>query len=116
LRHRVGELILVDPIPDVEDELTTGAEHPPRFRECPGFVGEEHGPELADDHVKICIGKRQVQGIGLPPLHWTSGPFGGGLIQHRLVQIRRDNRASWGQRPGKVASHDARSRGDLEHA
>ena len=36
-------------------EIAAGTKHPPRFSECPCFVGEEHDPELAYDHVKDLI-------------------------------------------------------------
>ena len=106
---------MVDPVPHIEYELAAGTKHPPRFSECPCFVGEEHDPELADDHVEERIGKRQLQCIGLLPLHGTSGPCGGGLIQHGLVQIRRDNRDLWREHLRELAGHDARSRGNLKH-
>ena len=68
---RVGEVILVDPVPYIEDELAAGTKHPPRFRECPGFVGEEHDPELADDGVECRALERQFRGIRLTPFHRT---------------------------------------------
>jgi len=52
-----------EPVPDVEQETTTGAKYTEGFPKTLDLVGKEHGAELAQDHIELGGGKRQVEGI-----------------------------------------------------
>jgi hypothetical protein len=67
--HDVGELVVLDAIPGVEEERAAGAQHAARFGKRMALVGEEHDAELADDEVELAIAEGQLHRVGLLPLH-----------------------------------------------
>ena len=83
--YGIGKLILFYPVSHVEEEMATRTKNAPGFREGLNFVWKEHNAELADDHVKSRIRKRQLHSVGLPPFDRTSRLYGCGLIEHGLV-------------------------------
>ncbi len=103
LLHGRGELVVLDPVPDVEQEHAAGPQHAARFRVGTHSIGEKHHAELTHDSIEARIGKRQLHRIGLAPLHRARGSAGSGAIEHRLIQIGGNNGGTgWqtrGQRP-----------------
>ena len=87
----VGELIVFDGIPDTEDEVAARFQHAPRFAVGLRLVGEEHRPELADHGIEGLVGERQRLRIGRLPAHAVRRNLLGGMVEHRLVQVGRDN-------------------------
>ena len=65
-----------EPVPDVEQEATPGAKYTEGFPKTLDLVGKEHGAELAHDHIELGGGKRQVEGIGLPPANALTAKIG----------------------------------------
>ena len=69
LGHDVGEFVVGDPVPDVEEETTL------RLQDAAGLpvafhpVGKEHDAELAGDDIECPILERQGERIGLSPRH-----------------------------------------------
>ncbi len=88
--HDIGEFIVGDFVPDVEEETATRLKNAAGFPVGRNLVREKHGAELAGDDIERFILKRQGERIGLPP-----GDSIGlrllrcGMIQHRLVEIGR---------------------------
>ena len=116
LCHRVGEFVLFDPIPDIEDEDAVRTEHASRLRKCLRLIGKEHRAELADDGVELSVPKGKLHRVCLPPLHRTPDAGRDRLIDHRLIQIGGDDRDAFGQRGRQGSRHHAGAGGDLEHA
>ncbi len=84
----IGEDIILDPVPDVEDKSSPGSENAPRLAIALNPVGEEHDPELADHHVEACVIVRQGGGVGLGPADaGVIGLAGAGAFQHRRVEV-----------------------------
>src|SRR5581483_2358193 len=67
-RHDIGELVFLDPIPDVENENPAGPEHAPRLRKRLGLVGKEHHAELAYDGIELAVAEWERHRIRLAPL------------------------------------------------
>src|ERR1051326_2592421 len=63
-----GECILLDTIPDTEDEPPAGFEDPMRLYIGLHLVRKERDAELADYGVKLGGPERQHLGVSLPPL------------------------------------------------
>jgi hypothetical protein len=118
--HRIGELVRLDPVPDIEKEYAARCEHASRIRKCPDFFGEEHHSKRAHNHVERFSTSNVSEGkphrIGLPPLHGPAGSDPVGVVQHRLVQIPRDDSYVCWQEGSQLARHDAGASGDLEYA
>src|SRR5207248_1224391 len=62
------------------------------------------------------IAERELHGIGLAPLDATRRANRGGLVEHRLIEVRGDDLCVLGKRGGERARHYAGAGGDLEHA
>ena len=65
-----------EPVPDVEQETTTAAKYTEGFPTNLDLVEKEHGAELAHDHIELGGGKRQVEGIDLPPANALTAKIG----------------------------------------
>jgi hypothetical protein len=114
-RHHIGELVVLDAVPGIEDEHTAGAQHAPRLRTSACLVGEEHDAELADDDVERCLVERQLQRVGRLPLHGMRRAGCGRAVEHRLVQIGGDDLARRRQPPCQRARDDAGAGRGFEH-
>ena len=73
VRDVIGEDVLLDAIPDVEEEMPARAEDAPRLAVAGDAVGEEHRAELAEDEIEARVVERQRQGIGLTPVDGLAG-------------------------------------------
>ena len=78
-------------------------------------IGKEHRAELAHHRVEGRVAERQLHRVGLAPGDGTRDRMLRRLIEHRLVQVRGDDRDRLRQRGGERARDDAGSGGDLEH-
>src|SRR5258708_7839868 len=115
-RHGIGEFVLLDAVPGVEEEQSARAQHATCLREGLRLVGEEHHAELAHDGVELSILERQLHGVRLAPLHRAPYPDGAGLLEHRRIEVRGDDGHVGGQRGIEGARDGAGARCDLEHA
>jgi hypothetical protein len=84
-------------IPHVEDEGATRVQYATGLAKRSCLPGKEHGPELADDHIKLAIRERQLHRIRLTPLHRSGCSNRMVVIEHGLIQVRRHDGASVGQ-------------------
>lgn len=118
--HRFGddvrELVLLDPVSDVEEESPARLQHSPRLAKRGLLVGKEHDAELTDNGVELFVLKRQGHGIGLLPCDGPSFQPRRGEIEHRLVKIGRKDGDALGKSSGEGARHGAGPRGDFENA
>ena len=113
LGDAVGEFVVLDAIPDIEQERPARAQHPACLREGFRLVRKEHGTELAHHHIKGVIGKWKAHRIGLLPRHRAAGANALGVVEHGLIQIGSDDGYVGGQLSGKVARDHPRASGDL---
>ena len=87
--HHVGEFVLRDAVPDVEEETPARPQHAARLPVALDLVGKEHRAELAGHDVEAPIAERQRQRVGLLPLDAAAGLPPRCLVEHRLVEIGR---------------------------
>jgi hypothetical protein len=80
------------------------------------LVGKEHHAELADHGIEHAVGKRQRLRIGLLPGDAARRDLRGSVVDHRLVQIGRDDRDAARQRVQERARDNAGARGGLQNA
>ena len=73
------------------------------------LVREEHGAELADDHIKCLVSERKLHGVGLAPLDRAARADGGGSVNHGLIEISRDDSNFRRQSICEVPCHDTGS-------
>ena len=115
LRYHAGEFVLLDAVPHIEQEHAAGPEDAAGFRKRLRLVRKEHGPELADDGVERAIREGQLHSVCLAPLHRTACADRRCHVQHRLIEVGRDDRRAVRQRRCKAAGDHAGAGGDLEH-
>src|SRR5258707_10672508 len=68
LRHHVGEFVLLDGPPNVEEEASARPQGPARLPVSLDLVGKEHHAELASHDIEATIAERQRERVGLFPL------------------------------------------------
>src|SRR5690348_2536222 len=90
-RYAVGEFVLRDAVPDVENKETSRLEHPAYLGERLGFVRKEHGAKLAHGGIEFAVGEGKRHGVCLLPPNRTYGPHRCRFVQHGLIQIRCDD-------------------------
>lgn len=113
---RIGKRVLFDAIPYVKEQRAARPQHATRFCESRGLVGKEHRAELTDDDIEACIVERQLQRVRLPPCHGASDGRRRGAIEHRLIQIGRDDIDMSGQCKRHRARDGAGARCRFQHA
>src|SRR5262245_9086425 len=120
LAHRlVGdarERVPIHRVPHIEKILPAWLEDAKRLADACGLVGEEHEPELADHSVEGAIGERQAGGVGGLPLDVPGAGqhLGTPMLDHRLVEVRRDDRSPAAEPVGEAPRDDARAACRLE--
>jgi hypothetical protein len=86
------------------------------LRERIRLVGEEHDPELADDGIEHSVREGQLHGVRLTPFHRSRGPERRCPIEHRLIQIGRDDRGVFRECGRQGTRHDTGAGRDFQHA
>ncbi len=71
---------------------------------------------MREDGVIRSVLERQLHGIRLTPLHGPRGPERRSLIEHRLIQIRGNDRDAFWQHRSQSTSHDACAGRYFQHA
>jgi hypothetical protein len=115
VRHDVGELVVLDPVPRVEEERTARAKDAARFGVGVALVGEEHDAELADDGVELAVGEGQLHRVGLLPLHRPRGADLPRGRDHAGVEVGGDDLGRRRQLRREGARDDTGAGGDLEN-
>ena len=115
LRDHVGEFVVLNPVPDVEEKTAAVLQHAPRFRKTLDPVRKKHRAELAGDGVKTPVTERQRQRIGWLPRDPPVGKHFPGLRQHRLVQVGRRDAAVGGQLRRQCPGENPGARRRLQH-
>ena len=110
-----GDRVAVEPVPGVEQEAAAGLQHPPRLGKGGDAVGEEHHPELADDKIEAGVGKGQALGVGHPEFDPLRADLASGHVEHRLVEIGRDD-LGLGRLLEQQSGDDAGAGGGFEDA
>src|SRR5688572_29401699 len=115
-RDGIGEIVLLDPVPHVEQKKTTSAEDATCLSKRARFFREEHRAELADDRIELTVPEGQLHRIGLAPRHWAFRAPCDRSIHHALVQVGGlDGDGLW-QRGGQLAGDHSRARRNLQNA
>jgi len=102
VRHIVREHVLLNAIPYVEQETSSGLENPLCLTVARLTVGEEHDAKLAANEIECSIFERQCQGIRSAPGDATVGDLSrSSIVKHRLIEVGYDvagiSRKSWSQ-------------------
>ena len=106
VRDDAHEFIRADVIPRSEQERLAVSQHAPCLPEARDLVGKEHHAKLADDRVEASVVERQRECIRLPPLQAPALNCHCCAIEHRLVEIGR-NDIGFGQSRGDGARQHA---------
>ncbi|MNS96812.1 hypothetical protein D3C72_1311280 [compost metagenome] len=84
----VGEGVVFDAVPDAEHEAPAGFQHATRLAVAGNSVREEHGAELAQDHIERGVLERQGERIGLPPFDAVVPRLPrDGVVEHGGVEV-----------------------------
>ena len=82
IRYGVCKLVLLESIPNIEQQYAPCPEHSARFRKRFRLVGEKHCPELANYRVKLSFFEGQLHGVGLTPFNRAARTDRGSHFQH----------------------------------
>src|ERR1700730_3887464 len=107
--HIVSEHVLLNAVPHVEQETSSGFEHPLCLTVARLAVGKEHDAKLATNQIEGSILERQRQCVCLAPTDATVCDLSrGGVVKHRLVEVGYHvagvRRKSWCQCSGDDAT------------
>ena len=84
----VGKIILLNPVPDVEEEAPAGFQDAARFGVAFDLVRKEHHAELAGHGVEAVVVEGECQGVRLSPVDLViARKTRSRLGEHRFVQI-----------------------------
>ena len=114
LAHNPAEFIVLDPVPDIEDETAARLQHPPRFAIAGQPVSKEHDAELAKDRIERRVVEWQRQCVGVSPADPGKTWLRCCKIEHCLIYVARDYRHRFGEHASEHAGDDAGPRGDFE--
>src|SRR5262245_56778419 len=85
VRHIVREDIILNTIPYVEQETSSGFEDPLCFTVAQLSIGEEHDPKLTTNEVDGSIFERQRLCICFAPADAIIDNLSSSIVKHRLV-------------------------------
>jgi hypothetical protein len=114
--HDVRELVLLDAVPDADQVAPARLENARGLGEGARLVREEHRPELAHHHVEHAVGERQHLGIRLPPGDPVRRELARCMVEHRPVEVGRDDGDVPRQGGHQGARDHASSGSGFEHA
>jgi hypothetical protein len=113
----VGDGVVVEGVPDVEEVDAGGAEDAAGLAHGRFFVGKEHDAVLADDGVEGGVVEGEGAGVGLgerEPGVVGEEAFGGG--EHGLADVGGREMGGLGEGAEELACDDAGAAGELEDA
>jgi hypothetical protein len=109
----VAGRVRLDPVPDAEQEAPAGPQHAQRLAIAAHPIGKEHRAELAGDNVERRVREGEGERVGLAERDARRGDPGCGHVQHRLVEVGRDQ-ARRRHRGGDRLGDDAGAGGGFE--
>ncbi|MPM48880.1 hypothetical protein SDC9_95607 [bioreactor metagenome] len=115
LRHVGREVVVLDPVPEAEQERAAKAQHSTRFGKGCHLVRQEHVAELADDQVHALIIERKRHCIGLKKTYLAAGTDAGGLGEHGGVDVGGDDGDLGRQLVCELARNYAGACGNFKH-
>jgi len=103
-------------VPRVDERDAAGPQHAPQLAHRARLVGHEHQAELAHDRVDIGVGQRQRLRVGGAPRDARVVDHAARVVDHRRVEIGRDQLAVRRQPRDEVPGNAPGARRNLEHA
>ncbi len=91
LRDDISKFVVLDTVPDVEQERAPRPQYAADLSIRGNAIWEEHDGELAHDHVKDRLRIRECHHIGLPPHHRSGRSDFPAIRDHGFVQVGRDD-------------------------